>query len=149
MKRATLRIELLSGIKKINHTNFQCRIQKNGLKVLIRMKRHPNLDSADVICWTRSGRLGRYGLTDAKTVAYNAHAKAKREASDQEFWYEQLIDLPFECDRQLCKLEPHAPKGYAIATDGIYNEIHFEFIQVHSSWDVSQLEASFDSMIVA
>jgi len=63
-------------------------------------------------------------------------------------WFEQLIDLPFECERQLCKLEPHAPDGYAIAFDGAYKEIQFEFIQARSTWDVNKLEASFESMNV-
>ena len=108
------------------------------------MKRNDFLDSSDLLC---QGTIGhQYEKTDAKIIAFDAQLKTEHGKSKNKIWYEQRIALPFECEKQLCTLEQHAPGGFSLAHRGEYREIQFEFVQYQSPNDFNDLQASFDDL---
>ena len=78
-----------------------------------------------------------------KIAAYEAHVKAKCASSDQDLWYEQIIDLPLECERCFCLVEPEAPHGYCAIDLKGYKEIEIEMVEVSSNWYVTRIVGPF------
>src|SRR5207244_2861505 len=102
-------------------------------KVLIRVKRNDHFDQTNVMMQSTNDDRPRYEKTEAKIVEYKAYKNAKYKDQRSEIWYEQIIMLPFECERKFCTLEPDAPKGFSLAYTRAYKEIQFEFIEVQLS----------------
>ena len=60
--------------------------------------------------------------------------KEKRTSSEEEFWYEQTIRLPIECERQFFLNESESTKGYRAIDFQGHKEIEFELVEVGSKW---------------